>query len=494
MTTYPQPSDPVSALTRADGSTEAHSADHGRIIGAWENVLGYGAVGDNSTDDATAIQAAIDAVNSAGGGTVYFPPATYKIASSLTIYTDVRLLGAGSYSTAIHYTGSGTAIAQSTPGTRIYGVIIEHLSVTGSASGAIGIDMDAVSLGAMNDVVVTGFTAGTGIRFNSSATGLALYNTLTHVTVTSCATGLALTGESANENTVVGGNFRGCTTHGINISASNHNKIIGCALESNGVGVYITATTTDTDGNSIVSCRFESNTTGIEVASSNVRSTSIVEAYFDSNTTAITDSGSRTSFTACRDVTPRVSYKSAYPATSGTPFYFERESNGGSSIPAFQIVDSADAAGTPITLKLETERTGGKHIVASRGVTTNFSVDSTDGDTFIGGDAEIDGALNHDGTTVGFYGVAPATRPTAYTQTYSTADKTHAAPTAAALTVADGAGTNDGTIGAITGDASVIAAVQELADQINKLIVDHADTKQLVNSVIDDLQTLGLLQ
>lgn len=38
-----------------------------------------------------------------------------------------------------------------------------------------------------------------------------------------------------------------------------------------------------------------------------------------------------------------------------------------------------------------------------------------------------------------------------------------------ALTVADGTGTNDGTIGAITADASVIAAVQELAAKINTL-------------------------
>jgi hypothetical protein len=80
-----------------------------------------------------------------------------------------------------------------------------------------------------------------------------------------------------------------------------------------------------------------------------------------------------------------------------------------------------------------------------------------------------------------------------YTQTYATADRTHAAATAGALTVADGAGTNDGTIAAITGDASVIAAVQELADQINKLVADQLDTKQLVNGVIDDLQTIGLV-
>lgn len=94
---------------------------------------------------------------------------------------------------------------------------------------------------------------------------------------------------------------------------------------------------------------------------------------------------------------------------------------------------------------------------------------------------------------IGFFNATPVVQPSAYTQTYATADKTHANPTAATLTVSDGAGTNDGTIGAITGDASVIAAVQELADQINKIIVDHADTKALVNSVIDDLQALGLV-
>ena len=81
----------------------------------------------------------------------------------------------------------------------------------------------------------------------------------------------------------------------------------------------------------------------------------------------------------------------------------------------------------------------------------------------------------------------------AYTQTYATADRTHANPTAVTLTVADGAGTNDGAIGAITGDASVIAAVQELAAATNALIVDVADVKQLVNSLIDDLQALGLV-
>lgn len=91
----------------------------------------------------------------------------------------------------------------------------------------------------------------------------------------------------------------------------------------------------------------------------------------------------------------------------------------------------------------------------------------------------------------GAYGVTPVVQPSAYTQTYSTADKTVANPTAATLTVTDGAGTNDGTIGAITDNASTIAAVQELAAQINKLVADNLDLRQAVTAIIDDLQALG---
>lgn len=90
-----------------------------------------------------------------------------------------------------------------------------------------------------------------------------------------------------------------------------------------------------------------------------------------------------------------------------------------------------------------------------------------------------------------FHGAAPVVQVAGAVQTYATATGTHANPTAAALTVTDGAGTNDGTIGAITADASVIAAVQELADQINKAIADIANVKQFSNFQMDGLQLKG---
>lgn len=106
------------------------------------------------------------------------------------------------------------------------------------------------------------------------------------------------------------------------------------------------------------------------------------------------------------------------------------------------------------------------------------------GRVLIGGELELDGALNHDGTTVGFYGVTPATRPSAYTQTYATADKTHSAFTSADLAAFTG-----GLVGFL--DA---AERDDIRTQFNALRADVADVKQLANSIIDDNQALGLFQ
>lgn len=49
-------------------------------------------------------------------------------------------------------------------------------------------------------------------------------------------------------------------------------------------------------------------------------------------------------------------------------------------------------------------------------------------------DLEVDGALNHDGTTVGFYGVVPAARPAAPTAANaSVVDATYGAEEAAVI-------------------------------------------------------------
>lgn len=75
----------------------------------------YGAVGDGTTDDTSAVQSAIAAADAAGGGIVYFPPGTYQMgaAGNIVLSTDnITLLGAGRNASVIRAgSGSGTAMA-----------------------------------------------------------------------------------------------------------------------------------------------------------------------------------------------------------------------------------------------------------------------------------------------------------------------------------------------------------------------------------------------
>ena len=100
------------------------------------------------------------------------------------------------------------------------------------------------------------------------------------------------------------------------------------------------------------------------------------------------------------------------------------------------------------------------------------------------GECEINGDLNHDGSNAGLFGVAPVARATAYTQTYSTADRTHAAFTSA-------------DIGAFTGGVIGFLDAAErdnIRTQFNALRADVDDLKRLANSIIDDLQAYGWFQ
>jgi hypothetical protein len=74
-------------------------------------------------------------------------------------------------------------------------------------------------------------------------------------------------------------------------------------------------------------------------------------------------------------------------------------------------------------------------VTSDSGSTTKFLVEGATGDT------QIVGALNHDGTTVGFFGVAPATRPTTYSVTNLVTDRSYDANATTTAELADVLGT-----------------------------------------------------
>jgi len=103
---------------------------------------GYGAVGDGTTNDTAAIQAAIDACKSAGGGTVYFPKGSYKVST-----LNIGVTGGGNTS-SIRLAGPGWGITATAPAARLvatgsagYGpvlkihnahsIVVENLAIDG---------------------------------------------------------------------------------------------------------------------------------------------------------------------------------------------------------------------------------------------------------------------------------------------------------------------------------------------------------------------------
>lgn len=85
----------------------------------------------------------------------------------------------------------------------------------------------------------------------------------------------------------------------------------------------------------------------------------------------------------------------------------------------------------------------GTNLIADPDVvgTGRLLIGATGDDDMLLNAIEIDGALNHDGTTVGFYGVAPTTRSAAYTPTNVTADRAYDANSTTIDEIADVLGT-----------------------------------------------------
>lgn len=119
--------------------------------------------------------------------------------------------------------------------------------------------------------------------------------------------------------------------------------------------------------------------------------------------------------------------------TAGTSVAFRTTISGGAT---FEQLASGEMtfgqSGSPRDLRMR------------RSAASELTIDNNAGGAakvLLTGEVEIDGALNHDGSTVGFFGVAPAARAAAYTLTNVTTDRTYDANATTLDEVADVLGT-----------------------------------------------------
>lgn len=212
----------------------------------------YGAVGDGTTDDTTAIQAAIDAASTAGGGTVAFSKATYLV-TTLNLKSYVSLKGVGgawntAKGTVIKTTATtGRVLYYTSAGAGLTNCNIEDIRVEGPSSGT-GKGIELANGGGstnphiaitMRNLKVVGFTGAAGIEC-----ACIIVSTFENITVETCATGFYMNGGAAFANPNTSLTFsacyaNGCTTTGFNLRSSVYSVLNGCAADDCGTAYLV---------------------------------------------------------------------------------------------------------------------------------------------------------------------------------------------------------------------------------------------------------------
>lgn len=135
------------------------------------SVKDFGAVGNGVANDASAIQNAINAVNTSGGGKVFFPEGKYNLGTTgLVVYQNIilsgevtRYGGGTTRGVSLIYTGSGRAIfGENILDAQILDLDIDCTGATGIYPNGYGIYLNGCWKSTLRNVTVRGLTIAKG--------------------------------------------------------------------------------------------------------------------------------------------------------------------------------------------------------------------------------------------------------------------------------------------------------------------------------------------
>lgn len=346
---YAAPGDAVTVLIEADGFdswekdlTVTGTGDHGALAGIadddhaqylllagrggqtiadtitvndikakapWFDVRAYGAAGDGTTDDSTAIQAAIDAANAAGSGVVFFPVGVYAIESSLVLKQGAVLCGvypgvatsASMKGSTIKARANLTTMIGTDLVTAREGMGLRHLLIDGNqANFTVTTGVKLFGRKMRLDSVDVVNVSGTGVHlvrtdFTPTPDQFCWVNWMTNCTVGGCAKGILnestdswfignyFGGNDENEEKCSGGNvwfgnhFDNSSVVGMKFTSDNRGgsgvlspgtRIIGNYFDLNAVGLLFTSFdgSTQYEFNYVVSDnRFRANVVDVDI-------------------------------------------------------------------------------------------------------------------------------------------------------------------------------------------------------------------------------------
>ncbi|MFL6601838.1 MAG: glycosyl hydrolase family 28-related protein [Steroidobacteraceae bacterium] len=256
--------------------------------GGWIDVKAYGAVGNGTTDDTAAIQAAVNAARSLGL-TLYFPAGTYKTTSSISVSGYIHMLGDVVLSSIISFTQSNQSHFVWT-GDMDYS-LIENITFQGPGSptlGQTGIGIESYHGSSTKHVVFNQcliqdyplygvfITDSYNCKFNNTnfyrnGVRAALATSDTYGETNAQGAGIGLGNVTFSSASSTGNVYDNCYFAQNNIGVKNirtstiarvyNSSFIGCIFEFNFTGIDLRSTNATNPGNSNIlsGCYFEQN-------------------------------------------------------------------------------------------------------------------------------------------------------------------------------------------------------------------------------------------
>jgi hypothetical protein len=254
-------------FSSADGSPLVQNRETGQWFGyangavmplAPLNARGFGATGNGSTDDTSAIQDAIDHMASLGGGYIWFSRGRYLI-TTITLKANVRLIGECTTPQAttdgVVFLGSGSGTMVDTPVGSTSGCGMQGIFLYGSSTSNIGIRLRSVNGGEFSRLFFTRFQdnallqdAGVDCEFNR----LGGYNCLLDRTQAAKIGVFDIAGTDHRVNDVeftaslTGRSDANLYLCGIVIRGANH-FIRSAVGHTSDIGIHVACTTTSFD-------------------------------------------------------------------------------------------------------------------------------------------------------------------------------------------------------------------------------------------------------
>ena len=229
-----------------------------RVVDLSRNVKDYGAVGNGSTDDRAAIQAAINSLSNARG-IVFLPAGQYYCSGSIDVKRAAlrgvtpKGTGGGGGTRILFTTGTG-GIYSSTPDDQ--GYEIRDLEIFGSnggvptATGQVLIDFSGQNYPRLSNLRL--WWSDIGIRLKTDYGIGCYYGVFNRININQCYVGVEIN-PAANSHTFIGGRIWNCKT-GIKIPIANNINLFGVYFECDSGNYAI-----DSTGYNVVisGCRFE---------------------------------------------------------------------------------------------------------------------------------------------------------------------------------------------------------------------------------------------